>query len=106
MRTLLKFTLDLNAGNKAIKDGSLEKVLLTLKNKIKPEAEYYTTEAGFRCGFFFFDLKDSSDIPFIAEPLFLQLNAKVEFSPVMNGEDLQKGLEKWMKYANPELVHA
>jgi hypothetical protein len=40
-----------------------------------------------------FDLKDPSEIPAIAEPFFLNLNAKVEFSPVMNAEDLKKGLE-------------
>ncbi|REJ84551.1 MAG: hypothetical protein DWQ44_09210 [Bacteroidetes bacterium] len=106
MRTLLKITIDMNAGNKAIKDGSLGKTLENLKNQIKPEAEYYVTSEGTRAAYYFFDLKDPSDIPFLAEPLFLTLNARVEFSPAMNGEDLKKGLEKWMKSAKSELAYA
>jgi hypothetical protein len=37
-------------------------------------------------------LADASDIPSFAEPFFMELNASVELGPVMNGEDLQKGL--------------
>lgn len=105
MRTLLKVNIEINAGNKAIKDGSLPNIFQNLKTNIKPESEYYVTENGIRSAYFFFDLKDTADIPFIAEPLFLQLNAKVEFFPAMNGTDLQKGLEKWMKNSKPELAH-
>jgi hypothetical protein len=36
------------------------------------------------------DLKDPSDIPVIAEPLFQLYNAAVEFIPVMNFDDLNK----------------
>ena len=40
------------------------------------------------------DLKDPSDILTIAEPFFMGLNAAVDFTPVMNAEDLKKGLGK------------
>ena len=106
MRTLLKISIDINAGNKAIIDGSLRKIIQNLKAAIKPESDYYLTENGCRSAYLFFELKDASDIPFIAEPLFLQLNAKVEFFPAMNGTDLQRGLEKWMANAKPDLAHA
>jgi hypothetical protein len=41
-----------------------------------------------------FDLADSSDMPPFAEPFFMELNADVMYAPVMNGDDLQKGLSK------------
>jgi hypothetical protein len=45
-----------------------------------------------RTMFLFFDLKDPSQMPAIAEPLFFQLGAKVDYTPVMNAEDVRKGL--------------
>jgi hypothetical protein len=93
MRTLLKATMDVTASNKAIMDGSLPKLMQTTIEKLKPEASYFTAIDGCRACFIVFDLKDPSDIPSIAEPFFLNLNAKVEFSPVMNADDLKKGLE-------------
>ena len=39
-------------------------------------------------------LKTPSEIPLIAEPFFMNLHANVEFSPFMNDDDMQKGLEK------------
>jgi hypothetical protein len=43
------------------------------------------------------DFKDVSDIPAIAEPLFMALDAAVEFIPVMNAEELKTGLSKAMQ---------
>jgi hypothetical protein len=40
----------------------------------------------------FFNMNDASDIPSIVEPLMAGLNARVQLLPVMNAEDLQKGL--------------
>jgi hypothetical protein len=93
MRTLLKATLEVTASNKAIMDGSLPKIMQATMEKIKPEASYFTAMDGCRSCIMVFDLKDPSEIPSIAEPFFLHLNAKVEFSPVMNAEDLKKGLD-------------
>jgi hypothetical protein len=38
-------------------------------------------------------MKDSSEIVKIAESFFSELNARVEFFPVMNADDLKKGLQ-------------
>lgn len=93
MRTLLKVTLDVVASNKALLDGSLPKMMQTAMEKLKPEASYFTTMDGCRTCIIIFDMKDPSEMPSISEPFFLNLNAKVEFSPVMNADDLKKGLE-------------
>jgi hypothetical protein len=97
MRTLLRVTMDINAGNEAIKTGSLPSVIKETIDRIKPEVSYFYSENGNRTGLFVFDLADVSEIPSIAEPLFVTFNAKVEFSPVMNAEEMQRGLKKAVK---------
>jgi hypothetical protein len=42
----------------------------------------------------FFDVAEPSQIVEAVEPFFLNLNAAVELVPVMNGDDLRKGLAK------------
>jgi hypothetical protein len=58
----------------------------------KPEAMHFTTFDGKRTAFVVFDLPDSSALPIFTEPFFMELNAEVQVAPVMNGDDLQKGL--------------
>ena len=99
MRTLLKATFDVVASNKAVKDGTLQKIMKSTIDKLHPEAAYFLSDEGCRSCFMVFDLKDPSEIPVIAETFFVNMNAKVDFIPVMNAEELQKGLEKWQKSA-------
>ena len=107
MRTLLKVTLDVEASNQAIMDGTLPKIIGDTTERIHPEASYFFTQDGCRTCMMVFDLKDPSDIPVIAETFFLNLNAKVEFTPVMNADELKKGLSKWEKVNKfiPEKFH-
>ena len=92
MRTMMRITIPVEAGNRAIADGTLQKTLEATMERLKPEAAYFIATGGERSALLFFDLADASDIPPIAEPIFRNLNASVEFSPVMNAEDLQAGL--------------
>jgi hypothetical protein len=94
MRTLLRVTIPAESGNKAVQDGTIQKVMADTMERLRPEAAYFLAEQGKRSAMFVIDLKDSSDIPSIAEPFFAGFNAAVEFTPVMNAEDLKKGLEK------------
>ncbi len=100
MRCLLKVSIPVEAGNTAITDGSLPKTIESILADLKPEAAYFAEENGKRTGFIFFDLKDTSQIPAVAEPWFLAFNAHLEFHPAMNLEDLRKataGIEKAVK---------
>jgi len=94
MRTLLQIVMPVESGNKAIKDEALSKVLDKVFSSIKPEATYFLSMRGKRCCMAFFDLKSPADIPVIAEPFFMGLNAEVEFIPVMNPEELKQGLSR------------
>ena len=63
---------------------------------LKPEAAYFYPENGKRACLMVFDMKDPSQIPVIAERFFMELNAEVTLTPVMNADDLKKGLEASM----------
>jgi hypothetical protein len=96
MRTLLRVSMHTETANAAIKDGSLPKMMQSALEALKPEAAYFTSQDGRRTAFIVFDLQNASDIPSIAEPFFMGLNASVDFSPCMNVEDLRVGLDKAM----------
>ena len=93
MRTLLRFTVPVATGNERILDGTLGKVVDQLIADLKPEAAYFYSQRGERAGSMVFDMKDTSQIPVIAEPLFLNFNDNVEFIPVMNAADLKKAFK-------------
>jgi hypothetical protein len=90
MRMMLKVNMSTEAGNQLARQGKLGSVLQSILNDIKPEAAYFTDDGGERTGFIFFDLADPSQIPAVAEPWFLALNARITFKPVMNADDLAR----------------
>ena len=92
MRTLVKISIPVAAGNDAVKNGTLPKVFAESTERLKPEAAYFMTENSQRTALFFIDFKDVADMPMVAEPFFQGLNAAVTFTPVMNADDLRKGL--------------
>ena len=92
MRVLLDVTIPVESGNKVIKSGELAKLVMATIDQIRPESSYFFPLNGKRHFQMVFDLKDSSQIPPVAERLFEELNAEINLTPVMNLEDLQKGL--------------
>jgi hypothetical protein len=72
----------------------LGRTMESILSKLKPEAAYFTPLEGKRGGMIFFDLADPSQIVETVEPFFLGLNATTELVPVMNADDLRKGLAK------------
>jgi hypothetical protein len=89
---MLKASIPNEAGNAAIRDGSIGKKIQSILADLKPEAAYFTDFDGKRTGYIFFEMNDPSEIPAVAEPWFLAFNAAVEFKPVMNPDDLAKAL--------------
>lgn len=89
---MLRATVPVEAGNRAIANGSLAQVIQKVLALTQAEAAYFTAIDGKRTMLAFFEMKDSSLIPQIAEPLFSGLQAEVELTPVMNREELQQGL--------------
>jgi len=74
---------------------------------IKPEATYFTERDGRRGGIFVVDVQNASDIPRLAEPLFLSFNAEVEFRIAMTPEDLAHAdLKRWERSGPEELEGA
>jgi len=90
MRILIKVSIPTVEGNAAVANGTLESTLGSILSDLKPEAAYFAEDNGTRTGFIVVNLADSSQIPAFAEPFFLAFNAKVEFHPAMNLEDLKK----------------
>jgi hypothetical protein len=92
MRVMVRFSLSVESSNEAIRTGKLQKVMRQISEELKPEAGYFYLKEGKRSGIFVLDMRDSSQVAEIAERFFFGLNAKIEMTPVMNAEDLQKGL--------------
>lgn len=90
MRFMLKAVLNTEKANTVARSGALAKTIQTILAELKPEAAYFTDDHGQRTAFVFFEMRDASQIPAIAEPWFLALNAHLEFHPVMVPDDLAK----------------
>jgi hypothetical protein len=100
MRMMLKVSMPVEAGNAAVRNGSLGSTITKILDELKPEAAYFVGDGGERTGYIFFDMKESSQLTAIAEPWFLAFNARVTVVPAMNANDLAagaSGMERAMK---------
>lgn len=92
MRVMIKFSFPVKPGNELVSSGKINKVFQSLLEDLKPEAAYFYPENGQRGGLFVVNMADSSDLARMLEPIWFGIQADVTVTPVMNGEDLQKGL--------------
>ena len=92
MRFMLTFSIPVEAGNAAIREGQIGRHLQAVMERLKPEAAYFGPTDGRRGGHLVIDIDDAAQIPALSESLFMGLNATVDLTPVMTWEDLQRGL--------------
>lgn len=94
MRMIVYVSFPVETFNAAVRDGSAGAKMKRILDQVKPESAYFTDRHGQRSAVLIVDLKDTSQIPALAEPWFLLFNAGVEIHPVMGPQDLASaGLE-------------
>ena len=98
MRMMLRVRLDTAKTNEAIRSGQLPKAMAAFAERAKPEASYFTVDNGQRTAFYVFDMKESSQMPPLGEDLFMSLGADLHLTPVMNADELRKGLGEYMEH--------
>src|SRR5215510_6402940 len=90
MRFLVKVNIPVEAGNRAVKAGTLGTTIQAILADVQPEAVYFVDDQGQRTALLFLDMQDASQIPAMVEPWLLAFNARIELHPVMVPEDLLK----------------
>jgi hypothetical protein len=91
MRMLLKISMPAEKENEA---ATIRRSLEATLKALKPEAAYFYPEDGKRTAIIVFDMQGSWQLPATLEPLFRDLRASLHVTPVMNGEDLQRGFKE------------
>jgi hypothetical protein len=72
-----------------IRDGSIGQKMESILGATRPEAAYFGSVDGNRGGYLVINMDEASEIPAMLEPLFQELGATVECSPVMVPEELR-----------------
>src|SRR6266511_4205847 len=83
MRTMLRISMPVEASNRALKEGLGPKLVQQTTEMLKPEAVYFSFDGGLRTAYFYFDMKDASQIPPIVEPWLNGTNARVDRKSVV-----------------------
>ena len=93
MRMMAKVEFGLEKGNEVVKSGAIKDHIQRVMEQLKPEAAYFGPVNGTRGCYLVVNMDDSSQLPAFSDPLFQEMHAKIEWIPVMNTDDLQRGLQ-------------
>jgi hypothetical protein len=93
MRFMITFRVPPEKGNAAMKDGSFIPAFQSVMEDLQPEAAYLADIEGARGGYLVVNMDDASQIPAIAEPLFLGVGATVQIHPVFTLDDMPRVTE-------------
>jgi hypothetical protein len=93
MRFMLTVRIPPEEGNAAMKDGSFMPAFQSVLEELQPEAAYFGPIEGARGAYLVINMDDASQIPDVAEPLFLGLGATVQINPVFTLDDMPRVTE-------------
>ncbi len=77
-------------GNDRVRDPEFGKNMAEILKEVKAEAAYFSTFEGARGAFVVVNMDDAAQMPALAEPFFLYLDAEIDWYPVMTIEDLAR----------------
>ena len=92
MLLMMRFTIPVERGNAAAKEGRLEHAIESLVEATDAEAAYFTMINGERGGYIFFEETDQAQLTQLNESLMAALDAAIVIVPVLSLEDLKHAL--------------
>jgi len=95
MRILFTITIPVEPFNTLARAGTVGEKFGAILEATKPESIYFTGNGSGRGAIVVYNAEDGSQIPALAEPWFLTLNAHIEYGVAITPEELMKsGLEE------------
>jgi hypothetical protein len=88
MRMIMLLEFPIEPFNTFVKNGTIGAKMRAILEDAKPEHVWMSERDGKRGGIVVVDVNSASDIPRLAEPWFLTLNAQVEFRIAMTPQEL------------------
>jgi hypothetical protein len=77
-----------------VQDPNFLKKLEDYMNKVRPEVAYFMPVDGHRTAAFIVNIQSNDQVPTIVEPLFQWMGDNVEVIPIMNFDELKKGISE------------
>ncbi len=88
MRMMMLVQFPIEPFNTAVRNGTVPATMKKIIEAVKPEHIWFSEREGKRGAVLIVNVDSPSDVPRLAEPWFLALNAEVEFRVAMTPEDL------------------
>ena len=100
MKMLINVIFPIEPFNSMVRNGTAGEIIGRVIDDIKPESIYFSEQEGNRGAVMIVDIPESSAIPAICEPWFLNFEAHCEIRIAMTPDDLMKAnlnklAEKW-----------